>query len=138
VEFTYFRKILFKKACISQILDDIGIRSYDQYMEIKPQIMEDILSRFIDLYHPKEIFLYGSYAWGSPTVDSDLDFCVILNRSDQTQADRIRDGLRALKGISVPIDILVLTESEIVERKDHPSTLIFKIYHQGKKLYEAA
>jgi len=107
-------------------------------MEIKPQIMEDILSRFIDLYHPKEIFLYGSYAWGSPTVDSDLDFCVILNRSDQTQADRIRDGLRALKGISVPIDILVLTESEIVERKDHPSTLIFKIYHQGKKLYEAA
>lgn len=107
-------------------------------MEIKSQIMEEILSRFIDLYHPKEIFLYGSYAWGSPTIDSDLDFCVILNKSNQTQADRIRDGLRALKGISAPVDILVLTESEIGERKNHPSTLIFKIYHQGKKLYEAA
>lgn len=107
-------------------------------MEVENQIIDDILSRFIELYHPKEIFLYGSYVWGVPTKDSDLDFCIILSESDRSQADRIRDGLRALKGIHVPVDILVLTEQEIKDRKDHPSTLIFKIYHSGKKLYEAA
>ena len=67
-----------------------------------------------------------------------MDLCIILNDSEKSQADRIRDGLRALKGISIPVDLLVLTEHEIEERKDHPSTLIFKIYHSGKKLYEAA
>lgn len=107
-------------------------------MEIQKQIMDEILSRFIDIYNPIEIYLYGSYAWGSPTEDSDVDFCVILKNSDKSQADRIRDGLRALKGITIPVDLLVLTEHEIEERKDHPSTLIFKIYHKGKKLYEAA
>ena len=30
-------------------------------MEVEKQIIDDILSRFIELYHPKEIFLYGSY-----------------------------------------------------------------------------
>ena len=119
-------------------LDVMYSRSYYKDMEIQTQVMDEILSRFIDLYNPKEIYLYGSYAWGSPTEDSDVDFCVILSDSDKSQADRIRDGLRALKGISVPVDLLVLTEHEIENRKDHPSTLIFKIYHKGKKLYEAA
>ena len=107
-------------------------------MEVENQVINNILSRFIELYHPKEIFLYGSYVWGVPSKDSDLDFCIILSKSDKSQADRIRDGLRALKGIHIPVDLLVLTEQEIKDRKDHPSTLIFKIYHSGKKLYEAA
>ena len=107
-------------------------------MGIQDHIINEIVSRFIDLYNPKEIYLYGSYAWGSPTVDSDVDLCIILNESDKSQADRIRDGLRALKDINIPVDLLVLTEHEIEHRKDHPSTLIFKIYHSGKKLYEAA
>ena len=120
------------------ILDDLSSKVYDQDMDIQSQVIDDIKSRFIELYHPKEIYLYGSYAWGTPTEDSDLDFCIILSESDKSQADRIREGLRALKGIHIPVDILVFTESEIAERKDHPSTLIFKIYHSGKKLYEAA
>ncbi len=84
-------------------LDVMYSRSYYKGMEIQTQVMDEILSRFIDLYNPKEIYLYGSYAWGSPTEDSDVDFCVILSDSDKSQADRIRDGLRALKGISVSI-----------------------------------
>ena len=36
-------------------------------MDVEKQIIDDILSRFIELYHPKEIFLYGSYVWGVPT-----------------------------------------------------------------------
>lgn len=107
-------------------------------MEIKDLNLDEITKRLIDLYKPNEIFLYGSYAWGEPNKDSDVDLCIILKDSDQSQADRIRDGLRTMQGIRIPIDLLVLTEHEIEERKEHPSTLIFKIIHQGKKLYAAA
>ncbi len=107
-------------------------------MEVKELNLDEITKRLIDLYQPIEIFLYGSYAWGAPSNDSDIDLCIVLKDSDKSQADRIRDGLRALEGIRIPIDLLVLTENEIEDRKEHPSTLIFKIIHQGKKLYAAA
>ena len=107
-------------------------------MEVKELDLDEITKRLIDLYQPIEIFLYGSYAWGAPSNDSDIDLCIVLKDSDKSQADRIRDGLRALEGIRIPIDLLVLTEYEIEDRKEHPSTLIFKIIHQGKKLYAAA
>ncbi|HAK46366.1 MAG TPA: DNA polymerase III subunit beta [Spirochaeta sp.] len=107
-------------------------------MEVKETNIDDIIKRLIDLYNPNEIFLYGSHAWGEPTKDSDVDLCIVLKKSDKSQADRIRDGLRILQGIRIPIDLLVLTEDEIKERKEHPSTLIFKIINHGKKLYAAA
>lgn len=107
-------------------------------MEIEEKDLNEITQLLINLYKPQEIFLYGSHVWGTPTTDSDLDLCILLKESDQTQAERIREGLRTLKNIRIPIDLLVLTENEIKERREHPSTLIFKILHNGKKLYEAA
>ncbi len=107
-------------------------------MEVQEINLDEITKRLINLYHPIEIFLYGSYAWGAPSNDSDIDLCIVLKDSNKSQADRIRDGLRALEGIRIPIDLLVLTEHEIEDRKEHPSTLIFKIIHEGKKLYAAA
>ncbi|MDA3850816.1 MAG: nucleotidyltransferase domain-containing protein [Spirochaetaceae bacterium] len=104
----------------------------------KSELIDEVVSRFKDTYHPLKIYLYGSQVWGNPTEDSDFDFCIILKESEKSQAERIRDGLRALKGISIPIDILVLTENEIQGRVEHPSTLIYKVYTQGKKLYDTA
>jgi len=107
-------------------------------MNMDREELDEITKLLINLYSPQEIFLYGSYAWGTPSSDSDVDLCIILKESAKTQAERIRDGLRTLKDIRIPVDLLVLTENEIEERKDHPSTLIFKILHDGRKLYEAA
>jgi hypothetical protein len=63
---------------------------------------------------------------------------MILEYSEQSQAERIRKGLRKFKGTGYPVDILVLTKDEIKEHQNHPSTLIYKVLTQGKKLYEAA
>jgi hypothetical protein len=52
--------------------------------------------------------------------------------------DRIRIGLKALSGSGVDVDILVLTAAEVQARGGHPSTLTYRILHEGKKLYEAA
>jgi len=107
-------------------------------MVVDKKILNEIISRFVKLYHPQAIYLFGSHAWGTPTSESDLDFCIILNESDLSQADRIRIGLRILRDVHIPVDLLVLTKNEIMERVNHPSTLIYKVYHKGIKLYEAA
>jgi predicted nucleotidyltransferase len=100
--------------------------------------IEKVLSRLVPLYKPKVIYLYGSYAWGTPDQYSDIDLCIIVEDSSQKQVERIRNGLRELKGIHFPVDILVFTIEEIDEHKDHPSTLINKVLRKGIKLYEAA
>ncbi len=112
-------------------------RLYDERMS-NTELIHEIVSRFIATYHPQKIYLFGSQAWGSPSEDSDYDFCVILKSSNTSQAERIREGMRSLKGIPVPVDLLVLTEEEVKDRINHPSTLIHQVCTKGKKLYDAA
>ncbi len=105
---------------------------------IDSETILEIVSRFIETYQPQTIYLFGSYVWGNPTSDSDLDLCIIIKEPNTPQSDRIREGLRALKGIPIPVDLLVFTEEEIASRAKHPSTLIHQVITKGKKLYEAA
>lgn len=104
---------------------------------VPAHLLDDILQRLITEYSPEKIFLYGSQVWGEPDDHSDIDLCIILEHTTLSPAERIRIGLRALKGISVPVDLLVVTEDEIKDRMKHPSTLIHKVYSKGRVLYEA-
>jgi uncharacterized protein len=100
--------------------------------------LERLISTLVDVYQPWQLYLYGSRVWGRPRPGSDIDILVLLRRSELGQADRIRLGLRALFGSGLDVDLLVLTEAEIQESKDHPSTLVHKVMTEGKKIYEAA
>ena len=103
--------------------------------ERKIEIISSVLA---EEYKPQTIFLFGSYAWGIPDEQSDIDICVILKESNQSQVERIRQGLRALLHHHINLDLLVFTEAEFVPRATNPSTLAYQISHKGVKLYEAA
>jgi len=98
-------------------------------------VIRDVLAKE---FHPSAIFLFGSHAWGTPDAQSDIDICVILKHSELSQADRIRQGLRALLSYHFNLDLLVFTEAEFAPRIAHPSTLAHQIAYKGIKLYEAA
>ena len=100
--------------------------------------LKEIIQRLVKAYNPLEIYLFGSYTWGEPDKDSDIDFFVVVEKSENEPAERIRIGLHELKGIHEDVDILVFTLEEIENRKEHPSTLVHKIFSSGVKLYEAA
>jgi len=70
-------------------------------------IVDEIAHRFVTVYNPRSIYLFGSYAWGDPKSDSDLDFLVIVESSDDSYSRRVLAGIRALKGIVFPVDLLV-------------------------------
>lgn len=97
--------------------------------------IEEIKNRLIKVYDPLTIYLFGSYAWGMPDEDSDLDFLVIVEQSDQKRHKRGKSGYLALWGLDVSKDILVYTKQEFEEKVSDPSSFIQKIVKQGKLLY---
>jgi len=59
-----------------------------QYGElIAPETIHGVAKAIAENFHPEKIILFGSYATGTPTPDSDLDFLVVMD-SDQPRYKR--------------------------------------------------
>jgi predicted nucleotidyltransferase len=96
-----------------------------------------IIRKLVETYWPIRIYLFGSYAWGEPTIDSDLDLLIIVANSNEKPYRRMKPAYQALRGMKVSKDILVYTENEFETYAAEPSSLFFKIKNEGVKLYEA-
>jgi predicted nucleotidyltransferase len=97
-----------------------------------------IVEKLVEAYHPRRIYLFGSYAWGEPTIDSDLDLLIIVASSEEKPYRRMKPAYQALRGMKVSKDILVYTEAEFENYAGEPASLFYKIKNEGVKLFEAA
>ncbi|MDH4129051.1 MAG: nucleotidyltransferase domain-containing protein [Spirochaetota bacterium] len=91
--------------------------------------------RIVKELHPEKIILFGSYAWGEPDEDSDLDILVIVSQSNDNTIIRDAQAYGCLRGLSIPIDILVYTHEEVEKSKKVYVSLIAQIVDQGRFLY---
>ncbi len=103
---------------------------------ISQEQIQEATKRLVEAYNPVAIYLFGTYAWGEPNEDSDLDLMVILSDEDKVGFSTYKIGTRALWDIGFSKDILVNNESYFLKRSNHPSTLQHKIQKEGIKLYE--
>ncbi len=103
-------------------------------MDIETYLKEAV-RRIIDNFNPEKIILFGSYAYGQPTADSDMDLMIIMN-TDEKPHKRAVPLRKALKGIGIPKDIIVKTPEEFDRFKDIVGTIIYPAAHKGKVLYE--
>jgi len=79
--------------------------------------------------------LFGSHAWGTPEEDSDIDLYVIVAQSDLSPSARATEAHRALRGIRVPVDVMVKTRAESERFRQVPSSLDKEVWERGKVLY---
>lgn len=83
-------------------------------------------------FSTRKIFLFGSYAYGEPESESDLDFCIITDLGNKRKIELIRDIRREISlNFQIPIDILLYDNNEFNERSIHQNTLEYKILKQG-------
>lgn len=83
-------------------------------------------------FSTRKIFLFGSYAYGKPQFESDLDICIITDLGNKRKIELIRDIRREINlYFQIPIDILLYDNNEFNERSIHPATLEYKILKQG-------
>jgi len=104
----------------------------------KSATIETVKERLVKAYNPEVIYLFGSFAWGNPDEESDIDMLIIVQRSDEKPYRRARIGIASLSGLKIPKDIIVYTREEFETLAQDLSTLCHKIKKEGIKLYEAA
>ena len=102
---------------------------------ITPEIIEEVKNRLVTTYHPETIYLFGSYAWGNPNEESDLDLLVVIKDSEEKSHKRTIIGRRSLFDLGISKDLVVYTKEEFDTRASDPSSLLYKIKYQGKVLY---
>src|SRR5271165_1710248 len=93
------------------------------------KIAREIAERF----HPDKIILFGSYAYGTPHADSDVDLLVVMPaRNQHDQAVRIRWRLAA----PFPLDLIVRTPHQMKRRLQDGESFLTEIMAKGQVLYE--
>jgi predicted nucleotidyltransferase len=96
-----------------------------------------IVKQIVDGYQPEKIILFGSYAYGQPHPDSDLDI-LIVKQTDKRPIDRridVRMLLRSLK-IKLSVSPIVVTKDEIEKRLAMGDPFAEEIIKRGLVLYE--
>ena len=107
------------------------MRSY-----ISQVTLEEIVWRLVEGVQPEQIILFGSYAYGQPTEESDLDIMVIISESTEPPHRRAQKAYKCLRGIRVPIDLIVLTREELAKQSSVVTSLARRVVERGKVLYE--
>ena len=94
-----------------------------------------LASRIVDEIAPQRIILFGSYAWGEPDDDSDVDLYVIVPESDENPIKRMQRAQHCLGGLGVSKDILVNTRVEADRYRNVRASLEYKVFNEGIVLY---
>jgi len=103
---------------------------------ITPEKIEAAVRQIIRVGRPRKVILFGSAVRGETNIHSDLDILVVTGDeidSPRKESVRIR---RALRGIVMPMDILVVPESRLVELGDQPGLIYREALRHGKVIYE--
>jgi predicted nucleotidyltransferase len=86
-------------------------------------------------FHPERIILFGSYAYGTPDEDSDVDLLVVLPFKEKP----VRKAIEILQKTNpkIPLDLLVRTPEQVKERLDNQDWFMREIMEKGRMLYES-
>ena len=97
--------------------------------------IEDVGRQIGERFSPERVILFGSYAEGQPTEDSDVDLLVVMRTkgSPVDQSVEIRLAVRP----PFPMDLLVRTPEKVRERLDMGDLFMRRILEKGRLLYEA-
>lgn len=95
----------------------------------------EIRDRIVRNFNPIKVILFGSYAYGKPTVDSDVDILVIMN-SRKRPSRRRYEVYTTCHVPFVPMDVLVLTPREIRDRLTGFDPFLEEVLAKGRVIHE--
>jgi HEPN domain-containing protein/predicted nucleotidyltransferase len=86
-------------------------------------------------FRPDQIILFGSYAYGEPTAESDVDILVVMPATDElSKASRIRSATEH----PFRLDLHVRTPENLRWRLEAGDWFLRDVVGKGKVLYETA
>ena len=113
----------------------LAVPTVDVRKSIPLNIIYALAQQIAEKFHPQRIVLFGSYAYGRPQPESDVDLLVIMETplKESVQARQIRQALNVLFGL----DVIVYTPRNLAQRVAWGDSFLQEILAQGVVLYES-
>ncbi len=99
--------------------------------------IDEIVSRIAPRFSPEKIILFGSYARGEATEDSDVDLLILFRELDDPR-ERASEVYSSVADCPIAKDILVSTVARFERYKDVRNTVYWPASREGRVLYERA
>lgn len=96
--------------------------------------IEDLGESIVREFRPERIILFGSYAYGNPKDDSDVDLLVILPFAGKPVRKAIE--IRSKVNPKIPVELVVRTPQQVAERMANNDWFMCEIVGKGRVLYE--
>jgi predicted nucleotidyltransferase len=97
--------------------------------------LQTLVKMLVEQVQPEKVVLFGSYANGTATPESDIDLLVIL-KSD-LRRDRRQEAIsQALRPRRVPVDILAYTPDKVQRCMEIPTSFVRHILTTGRVVYD--
>ena len=99
------------------------------------EFIQGIVANIRDAYQPEKVFLFGSYAYGTPDQDSDIDLLVVTTKTvSRREIQEIRRGF--FEKTHVSLQIVAVDSKEFDETRDVIGGITYPAAKYGKLLYE--
>lgn len=103
---------------------------------ISDETLSQVRDRLVNGFHPEKIILFGSQARGTADDRSDVDILVVCSFEGKRRHLMLEMD-RALRGLRLARDIMILTPEEFELDRHIPGTIARPAYKEGKVLYES-
>ena len=105
--------------------------------QISQKTISELTNKIVSDFHPDKIFLFGSYATGSPTISSDLDFIVVKVVDGDMNKIKLSGDIRmSLSNWLLPMDIVVYSPKEFENERLNKFTFLGSVLKNSKLMYE--
>jgi predicted nucleotidyltransferase len=110
-----------------------GAERWYRGADVPLRVIRRFARQVAERFGPEKIILFGSYAYGTPHADSDVDILVVMPARNQIdQAVRIDQAIDA----PFPLDLIVRTPKNLAWRLQEGDSFLREIVTRGKVLYE--
>jgi predicted nucleotidyltransferase len=99
--------------------------------------IHDLVDRIVCKFQPERVILFGSYAYGKPTKDSDVDILVVMPLNGKKAVRQEAEIALAVHG-GFPMDLIVQSPERLKQRLEMNDYFLREITEKGKVLYDSA
>lgn len=105
-------------------------------MAVEMKSIKELTARIVREFQPERVILFGSYAYGTPTAQSDVDLLVVLCH----EGKGTRKAVEILNAVNptIPVDLLVHTPEQLARRLAQQDFFLQEVVEKGRVLYEAS
>jgi predicted nucleotidyltransferase len=121
---------------MTQASPSVAAGGHQHPWDVTADKINDVVSRLVAVASPLRLIVFGSAARGHLAASNDLDLLVVEPEVANRYSEMVRLQ-KALRGILIPLDLVVTSEAGYNERSQVPGTLEFAARTEGRALHDS-